>query len=303
VKVLYIAGYGRSGSTLLERILSGNRAFLATGELVNLPARIASDQARCSCGEALTACPVWGPVLESLPPGVATEIAKAQREIERLTSGLLSGLIGVRRQRYLQVQRLLFEAVEAAAPAGARILIDSSKTAWKAAFRPITLSRVAGLDVVMIHLVRDGRGCMWSNLRGSNRRLEVGEDARIRFAAIRTALSWFLANLAALLGRVALGPKRYLMVRYEDLVEAPAETLSRIGTYLGVDLSEEVDRLAREESVSHAHQITGNRMRSEQRLTLRLDDEWKSNLGLSRQALHLAINWPLHLAYRRRACR
>ena len=301
MKVLYIAGYGRSGSTLLERILSGNRAFLATGELVNLPALVSRGPASCSCGEALSRCPLWGAVLESMDPGSVAEIAKVQRGIEPLTSGLLSAVIGARRQRYRMVQRMLFEAIEAAAPAGTRFLIDSSKTAWKAAFRPIALSRVAGLDVVMIHLVRDGRGCLWSNIRGSNRRLEAGEDARIRFAAARTALSWSLANLAAFLGRMVLGSGRYLMVRYEDLVEAPEETLSRVGAYLGVDLSEEVDALIRGESVSHAHQIAGNRMRSERRLTLQLDDEWKSKLGVPRQALHLAINWPLHLAYRRRA--
>jgi len=300
VRILYIGGYGRSGSTLLERILSGNPRFLATGELVNLPTVAARGQASCSCGEKLDACPLWGSVLGALNLNNPASLMRVERRLESLPRGLIAGMVPAWRRAYRSYQRALFEAIGAAAERDECLVIDSSKTAWKCALRPIALSRIAGLDLMMIHLVRDGRGCIWSNLRGSNRKLESGEeDVHVRFAALRTSASWLIANASALLGGMLLGRGRYMMLRYEALVEEPRDTLACVSRFTGVDLSAEIAALARGESVSLAHQVAGNRMRSERGLVLRPDVEWMSKLGCWRQALYFFVNWSLHLLFRR----
>jgi len=298
VRVVYIAGYGRSGSTLLERVLSSHPGVFGLGELVNLPRMVNCTLGYCSCGEPVQGCPFWQGVLTEVPISDFGRLLRLQRRLESFPMGFLSTIMGrVLRREYQKRVRELFSAIVHAAPPGTQYLVDSSKTTWKNALRPITLARIAGLDVVVLHLVRDGRGCIWSNLKGSNRRLEAGVNARIRFATLRTAISWFLANFAALLCKWVLQKKRYLLIQYEDFVEETTETLSRIGEFLGVDFTPQSDALVRGESIPIAHQIAGNRMRSRRKIVLKMDAEWKVKLKKWQQALYFLIDWPFHFMY------
>ena len=63
VSVLYIAGPGRSGSTLLDTMLGQIDGFVSVGELRNLWARGLGDGWPCGCGAAVRDCPFWSSVL------------------------------------------------------------------------------------------------------------------------------------------------------------------------------------------------------------------------------------------------
>ncbi|HEX6984894.1 MAG TPA: hypothetical protein VF170_05935, partial [Planctomycetaceae bacterium] len=56
--MLYVAGWGRSGSTLLSYILADLPGFVAVGELRYLWSAISNGEL-CGCGEPVTACPFW----------------------------------------------------------------------------------------------------------------------------------------------------------------------------------------------------------------------------------------------------
>jgi len=58
-KVIYIVGEGRSGSTLLERILGQHPDIFATGELQYIWNRSFIENQLCSCGKAFYDCEVW----------------------------------------------------------------------------------------------------------------------------------------------------------------------------------------------------------------------------------------------------
>src|SRR5215472_7373359 len=62
--VVYIAGSGRSGSTLLERTLGEIPGFVNVGELIDLFRREASRADRCGCGLPFGDCPFWASVGE-----------------------------------------------------------------------------------------------------------------------------------------------------------------------------------------------------------------------------------------------
>ena len=65
-KLVYIAGYGRSGSTLLDVILGMHPEIECNGELSYL-FNIADDyQERCDCGLELRECPKWKHVFRQL---------------------------------------------------------------------------------------------------------------------------------------------------------------------------------------------------------------------------------------------
>ena len=57
--VVFIAGFGRSGSTLLERLLGETPGVTCLGEVVHLWQRGLLDDESCACGEAFSQCPTW----------------------------------------------------------------------------------------------------------------------------------------------------------------------------------------------------------------------------------------------------
>ncbi len=62
MKVLFIGGLGRSGSTLVESMLNELPQTLAVGETIHLWERGVRNQERCACGEVFASCPHWAAV-------------------------------------------------------------------------------------------------------------------------------------------------------------------------------------------------------------------------------------------------
>ena len=88
VSVLYIAGIGRSGSTLLCRTLGTVDGFLATGELMRIISRGVQTGDLCSCGDPVRQCELWGPIITHLEQSGWTPITRAsQATRQRLTEG------------------------------------------------------------------------------------------------------------------------------------------------------------------------------------------------------------------------
>ncbi len=59
VRVIYLGGLGRSGSTLLERLLGELPGVCASGEIVHLWQRGVAENERCGCGLEFSACDFW----------------------------------------------------------------------------------------------------------------------------------------------------------------------------------------------------------------------------------------------------
>ena len=59
VRVLFLGGLGRSGTTLLERLLGQLPGVSPLGEVVHLWQRDLVDDERCGCGDRFSACGFW----------------------------------------------------------------------------------------------------------------------------------------------------------------------------------------------------------------------------------------------------
>ena len=57
--MVYLAGLGRSGSTLLERLLGEMPGACPAGEVVHMWLRGVRDDERCGCGQPFGSCPFW----------------------------------------------------------------------------------------------------------------------------------------------------------------------------------------------------------------------------------------------------
>src|SRR5262252_9835277 len=80
--VLYIAGSGRSGSTLLERALGEIPGFVNVGELIDLYRRVAEHGERCGCGQEFARCPFWSRVGERAVGGWQEQKLTATRDLQ-----------------------------------------------------------------------------------------------------------------------------------------------------------------------------------------------------------------------------
>ncbi len=82
IKVLYIAGYGRSGSTLLGNILGQIDGFFFVSEIHNIWTHIAEDRL-CACGQTISRCPVWSEIIATAfggYPGIDLQQMQALRD-------------------------------------------------------------------------------------------------------------------------------------------------------------------------------------------------------------------------------
>jgi sulfotransferase family protein len=260
-KLVYIGGYGRSGSTLLEYLLTAQPTVVACGEVERHTRRFAKRKA-CSCGRPMQECPIWGAF---------------QHE-----SGRLKGW------SHEQLTLALLDHVAK----DYAVMVDSSKTAWTSLLAPFRLRRALGGDFLLVHLVRDPRGVAWSMMRWKPKKARQYLPAGAR--GLRAGVGWLAANLAC----EAFGrryPDNYLKLRYEDLSGDPRQAINEIERRLGLP---PVD-LERGEEVDNRHQLYGNAMRfKELKLTdLKEDVAWKTAMPGFWRSLVGWITWPLRARY------
>jgi sulfotransferase family protein len=301
VTVLYILGSGRSGSTVLERsLVDAIDGSAGVGELRWIWDRGILDDYLCGCASAFHACDFWQRVLghlsARLPAGASVEghagrMIALRRGVERLRH--MPFLIGPQlapaayRQRlesYRQALGMLYESVAAAA--GARVVVDSSKEPVYA----YVLAGVPGIDLRVLHLVRDSRAVAYSWERHVSRpEIHWAQQEMRRYTVWQSASQWNLKNALAELLRAQGVPVSRL--RYEDFVTAPSETVGR--------LLDDLRLPARTAPFGGGwHSVSGNpvRFRGEAR-TLRLDREWELRMPRGKRVAVTAATAPLLLRY------
>src|SRR5215207_2809734 len=101
MKVLYIVGVGRSGSTLLERMLGA-----VPGSVNAIFSRVSSEDQRCGCSEPFSRCPFWTAVGDRAFGGwspVTRRMAALQPRVvrQRRVPQLVTGLAGAAYRREL----------------------------------------------------------------------------------------------------------------------------------------------------------------------------------------------------------
>ena len=260
--IVYVTGWGRSGTTVLNRVMSGP-AVIGVGELRWLWRRGVVERQSCSCGNQWDGCPLWEPTVRRLARDAGADAETFAREADRLgrraagpwslsTSG---AFVKGDRARYVDVLRRLYETI--AEVADARVVVDTSKHAGHA-----VLARETGLNAVLVHLVRDPRAVVWSH----HRRRDVPEGVAARsprpHPAPYVAVRWTLRNMAA-----ELAVKPDLRVRYEDMVDRPVDALGSLWSAIGIPPTSA--------SGGASHIIAGNLNRFDAApLQLRRDDEW-----------------------------
>jgi hypothetical protein len=291
IRVIYVLGAARSGSTVLNTVLGHHNEIEGVGELGYLSRSGNVFEERCACGEWVEECPYWREVrrvwAQHGGPRDVAQYIELQRKFESgrwrprpVEHRDFSDGYGV----YVSQVQKLFEAIRRVS--GKDVIADTTKTPWRA----LALSRIPGLDLRIVHLIRDARGVAWAMKKGLRKddRGGVQRDQPPR-AVSRSAAYWVAINLQAFWVCHQVRPKRSIRVRYEDLIADPKETLTRIGTLVDCDLTELSDASEANATFPVGHIIAGNRLRMAGAVRLQLDKEWTKEMPVRDRILCWAI--------------
>ena len=285
MKILYIGGYSRSGSTLLLRLLGESPGLVPVGELFDVWNRSYAENQLCGCGLGFRECPFWREVTlqaYGVEPGdlpwadyeARRQDVQGHKAIPRLWVPALRS----RRYRhelasYASDLGSLYRAIFSVSKG--RLVLDSSKVpqfAW-------ILAEVPGIEVHLVHLVRDSRAAAFSWTRHKVRpEISWKVQAMDRHSVGRSALEWNLFN--TMLGSNRKILTSYTLVRYEDLVEDPSAELRKISRAVGEPIAGDDLLDQGDVHLSTAHTASGNPSRfTVGPIKIRRDDEWLQGLA------------------------
>lgn len=254
MKIIYIIGSGRSGSTLLERVLNSNPDVCGVGEL-HAMWRLPWQTLRCSCGDFLPDCSFWTDVLETggLDDNRMAKLKELEWSVVR-NKFLIRNRFDLERvsqdpgaQEFLSIQNDLFSAISKVS--GCSTIVDSSKSGP----RGWVLS--AGLDIVHLHSYRNARDVI-ASWRKPKFQPATGKPM-LKPSVPYAAMDWWRAEQSA---RMLKKKHTVCRLNYKTFAKAPKETLKKVLDPVAPGLVDEVAWLS-DNSVKRDgayHSLNGN---------------------------------------------
>lgn len=300
MKVIYILGSSRSGSSLLARLLAENVPSENVGEIMLIGERGIEANWLCGCGARFAECEYWGCVLSHLK----------DRASEDSTDRLVSGYRRVARMRYVvpltlkklrtaQFQQDL-EAYEGtltelyrccALGSQSEVIIDASKSPLYAQI----LANISDIELHCVHLIRDPRAVAYSAARKKIRSDTPWEESHMRETGLfLMSCLWAAENiLSPIIARKAAS---YTRVFYDELVSNPGNTIACLHDRTGENLSSYNRIRFGVDEFTINHSISGNSNRFGPKLIeIRADSEWRSGMHWLTQSLVMLITLPTRI--------
>jgi hypothetical protein len=158
-----------------------------------------------------------------------------------------------------------------------------------------------GIELYVLHLVRDPRAVAYSwGVRKKPRLDRSGGSNGLMtpHGFIESSLVWDEWNFAIEKVRRE-DPVRYMLLRYEDFVENPRDSVESIVRFVGEKGAELPFEDERNLSLERPHTFSGNPDRfSNGHVTIKSDEGWKRAMSVPQQALITALTWPGLIRYR-----
>jgi len=276
IRVVYLAGSGHSGSTLLDMILSAHSKIFGIGELYTLTMNRDFIPV-CTCGDSFNECPFWS----SVPPiikGYDLDIGRKffnlllNKPIYYKKDDKFSEVID--KNDYVAKRFAIYSKLLDSADAS--YVFDSSKDINQAE----PLLDDPRVNVLLVHLVRDGRGVVWSYMKKN----------RTFLTALR---HWLFTNLKIEIVKLR-NRNSFVTIRYEDLVRDPEDTIKKILTRLGLSFESKMLRF----NECSQHQLSGNRMRFSGSSEIAEDLSWRNDMPINFKILFFFLGGWMNFYYR-----
>lgn len=271
IQVLYIAGGGHSGSTVLSMILGTAPEVYSAGEIKFYNEHEVLDHPMwdyienvCMCGRHANECPFWQRVKQH--SNQEMDIFHYSGVLEKVTTlvKILSPFYHVSKTAKATDDYLLFKSIFSEAQKEkptSRYILDSSKSVA----RLMHLHSHPLLDVKVIFLVRDGRAY-------ANSYAKAYKKGFLRWIA-----QWVVNNILTL---VYLKKEKidYYFLSYNVLCNQPKEEIKSISEKFNIHIPEDYVNLVRTQQY---HMRAGNPSRSqmEKFSGLDLDEKWRLEIS------------------------
>jgi len=265
--IIYIAGRGHSGSTILDILLSQSKDIHSSGQIAAGLSREAKGSV-CSCGESTTTCGFWVNVKNEYEKDqefhwqeMANESGK-QAVFSSFPVTILSVFITEKLRKLGKANSDLFSAISKVS--NRKWVLDSSKSTPRA-----LLILDTNKTSKVVHLVRDPRQVIlshywrfenWDGHFTTMRKTFKLHSSFIPLIIIFTSISWMIGNLILHTFRLFYKDRMYL-VRYEDLCDNTENTLTSLAAWLNISIDEVITLIRNKQPMKIGHYIGGNRIR------------------------------------------
>lgn len=305
VRVLYVGGIGRSGSTLIERLIGQLPGVCPVGELVHLWERGITEGERCGCGMPFHECSFWQQVGAAAFGGwdevEVSRVAALRAQVDRnrfipalarrhVRAGLRETL-----DEYISYYARLYAAIIKVS--GCELVVDSSKHPSLAH----CLRWLPDVDLRVLHLVRDSRAVAYSWSRQVRRPDTESESYMTTYSPAVAAGQWNTQNAAFhLLARAGCPTMR---LRYEDFVAAPQAAMARVAGFAGLPVPDSYPFLGGDGASCWAqldgvHSVSGNPMRfTTGQIPISRDERWRDGLPKAQRRAVTTLTFPLLAGY------
>lgn len=272
--VIYIISDRRSGSTLLENMLSKSSETVSVGELAMLKGHICKEGPgeiwnwNCSCGQPVLQCVFWGPALKGIyDESFETKITWPYKSAKVLLSAM-SGINAkgtllklAHKKRNTETTKTLNAIyTSVAAVAGKPFVVDSSKDPLQG----LCITQCADIDAKFIWLSRDLRAITFSKLK----RWKVNKRSDKKPLETLTDSFYYKKVCAAALH--AIDKNNTIKIDYEALAANPQAELDKICSKFGLQNYTAPAYM----ELSDDHTIAGTPGRFERKAIV-ADNSWK----------------------------
>lgn len=281
---IYISGFGRSGSTVVEQVLCSEfEHVIGLGEISYFFERGLSKSESCSCQNNVFECEFWSNVIDDFGKNDLINNAKFYSEIssrfERTLHFYKYFFLGFDQRKndysvYISVQkRLINSIIRVSKKYNCVTIIDSSKfptRGWQL-YKNILSDDI---NFYNIHLIRNPIATAYSwgkKLKRKGTTVDDVDEYMNRFSFSSSILKWVNANFASSL--FSRKVSSVLKVSYENFVGEPKKNIELISEKfnLKVNVSKNIQY----------HSVSGNPSRmSHARISdLKIDNEWETGFS------------------------
>lgn len=301
IKILNFTGWGRSGSTILGSVLGEIDGFFFGGEIRTIWSLTMIKNKLCGCGEPSRECKLWKEVIEKAFGGF--DKVNPQEMINLMRNGTSTNYLPLmflplwknqlrsRTSVFLENIEKLYHSIQSVT--GCNVIVDSSKSYGYSNF----LGMIPSFDLYIVHLVRDPRAVTYSWQRKKNIPDKEENLQFNQYTALSSSVIWSVRNLAS----EAFWKNykdRYLVLRYEDFIERPKDSIQKILNFIGEKSPNLPFITDHTVQLNSNHALWGNPSRFKTGVVeLKKDDEWKEKMKASDRLISTALTWPLLMKY------
>tara|TARA_A100001015_G_C15007172_1_gene721258 strand:+ start:514 stop:1356 length:843 start_codon:yes stop_codon:yes gene_type:complete len=210
MKIIYLLGRGRSGSTLISHVLGSQKDVLNVGELKNFweyHCREDKMGRKCSDGLNLDNHPFW---------------TKVRNELKSKINNEFPNLKVKNNDEFQNNNSAMFNAINKIS--GDEIIVDASKK-----FERLKRLLKVNKNIYTIHVVRDPRAYAFSIMKHNKRALTKNKKPQSVWLKVVT---WSIYNLYVKLYLKITGV-RHITMTYEDFVDQPKNKLNQVFSFIG----------------------------------------------------------------------